>query len=172
MVLCAVMTGANIYLLHLNKTLRTSPVATSRSVALPAGKEVKLISGIDVDGSPMNVDPSKGKATVLMVYSPTCPYCELNWPNWSSLAKTDQDRNINFVAVDITGKAAPDFLAKKGIAQIRSMHRMDPQEIVDLNLILTPETILIGSDSKVIKAWYGVLSKENSAELNKMLSRL
>lgn len=61
MVLCAVMTGANAYLLHINKTLRISTVATSRSVALPIGKEVKLISGIDVDGSPMNIDTSKGR---------------------------------------------------------------------------------------------------------------
>jgi thiol-disulfide isomerase/thioredoxin len=172
MVLCVVMTGANIYLLHLNKNLKTATAGTLRSAGLPAGKEVKAISGVGFNGEPLSFSTSGGHATLLMVYSPVCPYCERNWPNWSSLVNTAHYNNVNFLAVDLTEKAPPDFLVKKNMAHTTAIHRMDPQEIVDLNLMLTPETVLVGQDSKIKKAWYGVLSRADLAELNKMLSEL
>lgn len=172
MVLCIAMTGANVYLLHLNRNLSSSSAGTAHSAALPIGKEIRTISGIGFDNAPISIDTSTQKATVLMVYSPVCPYCERNWPNWSSLTKPVQNEKVNFVAVDITGKATPEFLTKKHMARIRSLHRMDPRELVDLNLMETPETILIGADSKVKKTWYGVLSEDNLTELNRMISQL
>lgn len=86
------------------------------------------------------------------------------------MANTTPHKSTKFVAIDLSGNARPEFINKKDIPRAYIVHRMDPQEVVDLNLILTPETILIGADQKVKKAWYGVLSPENLAELNKLLS--
>ena len=49
------------------------------------------------------------------------------------------------------------------------LHKLNPKDIVDLDLNIVPQTILIGSDSKVKKVWTGVLSVDDIASLNKLL---
>lgn len=167
MFLCIAMTGANVYLLHINKSLRA--VGAQRITGTPPGKVVTEISGLDFSDRPITINTSTKKATILLIYSPTCPYCEKNWPAWSALINRISDQDIDFVTVDVTSQASSDFLATKHPGRAYAIHRMNPREIVDLNLALTPETVVIGRDSKIQRVWAGPLSADDIASITKLV---
>ena len=163
-VLCVAMTAANIFLLHSNKELR----AKTRTVAeVPVGKSVKSISGMDFLNTPVSIT-TRSRSTVLMLYSPTCPYCEKNWPSWSSVISHLQDRNVTLATVDLTASATPEFIAAKKTGRALAIKKLDPADFVALDLNLTPQTILIGGDSKVQKVWTGVLKPSDLETLLKL----
>ena len=161
------MTGANIYLLKVNKSLLAAR-AISREV--PVGKSVPIISGIDFNNQPITLVTSRKKATVLLAYSPTCPYCEKNWSTWTSLIHRVSRSDVDFVVVDLTGLASPSFVEKKSTGRATVLHRMDPKQRVALDLNATPQTAVIGQDGKVSKVWTGVLSPSDIAALDKLPS--
>jgi hypothetical protein len=167
-VLCVAMTTANVYLLRDNRSLRSARAEKSTEVTI-VGKVVNTVTGLDLNDRPVTIATSGKKATVIMAYSPVCPYCEKNWSNWSALITRVPNQSVNFVTVDLTGMATPEFLSKKQPGRARTIHKMDPEEMAELNLIATPETIVIGSDSKVKRVWAGVLSADDIAVLNKLL---
>jgi len=167
LVLCVATTAANAYLLHVNKALRASKVG--RVVAVPVGQVVSSISGLGFGDTPVSLSTSGKKATVFMVYSPVCPFCEKNWPSWTGLISSNNSQDVNFVVADLTSTATPDFVSKKHSGRAMILHKLNPKDIVDLDLNIVPQTILIGSDSKVKKVWTGVLSVDDIASLNKLL---
>lgn len=168
--LCLLMTAANIYLLRVNRTLRISRSGRSPiPVEVLKGVLVKEVSGLDFENRAVNIPTFGKKATVLMCFSPVCPFCEKNWPSWSSIISNVSDKDVDFVVIDLTSLATPEFLAGKHIGRAQVVHRLNPKDFVTLNLTLTPLTIVIGSDSKVKNVWTGVLSAEDVASLSKLL---
>lgn len=168
LVLCVAMTGANIYLLKMNKAFRSKPIS-SRAV-VPVGTFVNEVTGLTSNDQKITVLTKDKHATVLMIYSPICHYCEQNWANWNSVISQTVNRGVDFEVIDLTSSAAPEFVSTKISVPVNSIHRLNPNDVVRLNLNLTPETIVVGGDSRVKKSWAGVLSPADVAELVKMIS--
>lgn len=168
-VLCGLMTSANMFLLHQNKVLRSQSSKTSLRV--PEGTVVSTLAGLDFDNKPVNFSTADRRATVVLVYSPTCHYCEMNWANWRNLIANVNSSRVRFIAADVTSNAHADFLGEKGVKGIDSIHRVDPGELVSMELDLTPQTILIGADSRVKHVWSGVLSPKDLSDLKAMVAR-
>lgn len=80
------------------------------------------------------------------------------------------DQHVEFVLVDLTSTASSQFIAEKNVGRAKVIRKLDPQQVVALNLNMTPQTIVIGSDSRVKKVFTGVLSADDIAALNKLLS--
>jgi thiol-disulfide isomerase/thioredoxin len=169
LLLCLLMTAANIYLLRANRTLRISSSWSPLKVEVTRGVLVKAVSGLDFENRTVDIPTFGKKATVLMCFSPVCPFCEKNWPSWSLLINSVGDKNVNFVVVDLTSDATPEFLASKHIGRAQVIHRLNPQDVVTLDLALTPQTVVIGGDSKVEKVWTGVLSADDLRSLTTLL---
>jgi len=168
LVLCVLTTAANVYLMRANKKLRSN--ATAIAIQVSVGRTIPSVSGVDLTNIPISVSTAGKKATVLMVYSPTCPFCEANWHSWTSIIARTTDPKVGFAAIDLTSKASSSFLSSKKTGRALLIHQMDPNQVVELNLSLTPMTILIGGDSKVARTWTGVLTANDIEELTKFLS--
>lgn len=168
LVLCIAMTGANLYVLRVNKALRD--YVTSNARAVQEGTVVSTISGLGIDDNPVSVSTARNKATVVMVFSPTCPYCKKNWPAWASLIHQTTNPSINFVLVDITSTVTHQFLETKQIERTQVIRKLDPAQFVALNLNLTPQTIVIGSDSKVREVFTGAMTPEEITKLATLLT--
>ncbi len=161
------MTIGNIFLLKTNKALKTE-IMQSREVA--TGQYVDLLSGLDEHGNAISIKPSSYKKTVVLVFSPTCPYCQVNWPKWSALVDGKHDSRVQFVLVDLTSSSTNQFIVSKGLGKATLIKKLDSEQIKSLNLSETPQTIVIGPDSKVAKVFSGVLSEGSVILLNNMLS--
>lgn len=95
----------------------------------------------------------------------------MNWANWRNLIANVNSSRVRFIAADVTSNAHADFLGEKGVKGIDSIHRVDPGELVSMELDLTPQTILIGADSRVKHVWSGVLSPKDLSDLKAMVAR-
>ena len=49
--------------------------------------------------------------------------------------------------------------------------QIDPKDVVDYRLHLTPQTILVDETGKVEKVWSGVLTDANVAEIKRMIGK-
>ncbi len=155
--LCLLMTASNVYLLHVNRTLRRY---AQRSNEAAPGQFVAAVDGAGLDNAPIHLNPRRSHGTLLMIYSPLCQFCEKNWPAWHSLIQQGKDGGIVFATIDLTGKADKTFLEQRGVDQAIAIHQFDPKEALALQLNATPQTILIGQDGKIRKVWTGVLGPE------------
>src|ERR1700729_1061915 len=104
-VLCLLMTVANVYLLRGNRTLRASRSGSPLPVEVQRGVVVKAVSGLDFENHTIDIPTFGKKAAVLLCFSPVCPFCEKNWPSWSSLISNVSDQSVNFVVIDLTSDA-------------------------------------------------------------------
>ncbi len=141
--LCVLMTASNVYLLHVNEKLRR---LSQRSNEVAPGQVVPAVDGVGLDSAPIHLSPVRNHATLLMIYSPFCQFCEKNWPAWQSLIQRGQGGHTAFATIDLTGKADRAFLQKRGVDQAIAIHQFDPKEALALQLNATPQTILIGQE--------------------------
>ena len=162
------MTAANVYLLRQNRTLQAT--REGRAEEVPVGKVVADINGVDMADKPVSLTLSQRKATVLMIYSPTCPFCRRNWPTWTTLIDKQQNNpDVDIAVIDMTATATPEFITREHVGRAHIIHKLDPRDAIALNLNFVPQTIVIGSDSRVKGVWTGVLSQENIQQIARLL---
>ena len=127
---------------------------------VPVGAKLKPIAGTTADGRSTFVSYGEDRPTVLYVYSPTCAWCERNLAAISLLSKEAADR-YRFVGVSLPsnkkeGSPAlpfPAVLTNAG-GPFRS----------------TPQTLVIGSDGRVVKSWIGAYIGNTKSEIEQFFS--
>ena len=68
----------------------------------PGGNVLDTLESTTIDGASFNGETLKGKPSIVMFVSPTCPHCVKELPIADKVAR---DKNANVVAVFIVGKA-------------------------------------------------------------------
>ena len=68
----------------------------------PGGNVLDTLESTTIDGASFNGETLKGKPSIVMFVSPTCPHCLKEIPVADKVAK---EKNANVVAVFIVGKA-------------------------------------------------------------------
>ncbi len=164
-----------VYLLRINDSLRiqnaqsghvVSEVATQRP---SIGSKLLLIHGHTVDNQERTLDLAHRKTrTLLLVLSPACPYCRVNFQNWRDLLQLVSSDQV--VWADITDTADSSYMVAAGIPANATMIRLDPDEAEQANLDATPTTVVLDPHGVVKWSWSGVMSKEKVSELRRLLS--
>jgi len=153
--------GGNVLLLRQNRELTQAVREYHAQLVLQEGMRVPTLAGQTYRGDRLAVEYGRDRPkTVLLVYSPTCPVCEENWPNWSPLIKAAEHSRTRIIAVDLTGKSRADFLAAHGLNNVPVIASPSPEAILAYRFRYTPETIVISPEGKVERAWIGVLQDE------------
>jgi peroxiredoxin len=128
------------------------------------------LHGFDVTGKPVELrygeDPRK---VLVLVYSPTCPFCDQNWPKWQQLISSLDHSAVRPIGVDVTSTTDAGFILQHQLSQLPVFLKVDPQATVNYRFQLTPQTILVGHDGKVEKVWTGVLNDSSLGELKQRL---
>jgi hypothetical protein len=133
------------------------------------GTTISLLRGQSLTGQAVNLDLShREKDTLLLVLSPVCPYCRVNFHNWRSLlARIHGDQVI---WVDLTGTADANYLASVGIPGDATVVRLDSDNGTSYGLTGTPTTVLLDPHGVVRWASSGVLKDEQVNQLRGLLS--
>jgi thiol-disulfide isomerase/thioredoxin len=128
--------------------------------------------GFDLTGKPLEVSYGKDPRKVLvLVFSPTCPFCDENWPKWQQVISSLDRSAIRPVAVDVTSTASATFISQHPIAELPVFFKVDPRVTMNYRFQLTPQTILLDGAGKVEKVWSGVLKDPDMTELKQRTGR-
>lgn len=167
---CLALGIANMYLLKENGELKALAKARIQSNQLLPGMSVPALAGFDVEGKRISIDYGHdNRPTLLLVFSPTCGACDLNWPTWKHiLAATDQ-RSFRIALVDSSSFLAPAYVRSHGLTGLRVFGQVDPDVWLAYKLGLTPQTILIDPYGRVERLWIGVIQGVRLTDLENAL---
>ena len=163
---CAVLLAANIALIHQNSQLKAQLSLPPPLMEAAAGAQVPDLRGVDVEGKPVEVLYGKDSRKVLvMVFSPTCPFCDQNWPKWQQVISSLDPSAIRPVLVDVTSTTTAGFISQHQLSSLPVILKADPRDTMDYRMHLTPQTILVDPNGKVEKVWTGVMTDSAVADL-------
>jgi peroxiredoxin len=166
---CLLLLAANIALIHQNNQLKARLALPSPQLEAAQGAQMPDLRGFDLAGKPVEVLYGKDPRKVLvLVYSPTCAFCNQNWPKWQAMI-TSLDRSaVRTVAVDVTSSSSDTFIQQHQLTGLPVFQKVDPQATVDYRFQLTPQTILVDPTGKVEKVWTGVLNDSTLNEIKRL----
>lgn len=168
---CLLLLAVNIALIHQNSRLKAQLSLPPPSLEAVKGAQMPDLRGFDLTGKPVEVLYGKDQRKVLvLVYSPTCAFCDENWPRWQQLISSLDRSAVRPVAVDVTSSSTATFISQHQLAELPVFQKVDPHDVVDYRFQLTPQTILLDSEGKVEKVWTGVLTDSTVAELKQRLA--
>jgi peroxiredoxin len=134
------------------------------------GAQMPDLRGTDLEGKPVEVLYGKDSRKVLvLVFSPTCPFCDQNWPKWQQVISSLDRSAIRPVLVDVTSTTTASFVSQHQLASLPVILKADPRDTLDYRLHLTPQTILVDPNGKVEKVWTGVLNDSSLADLKQRM---
>ena len=109
----------------------------------------------DVNGVEVTVDFTGELPTLLYVLSPVCSYCDSNYDNIVALATmlSSQFRFMGLANSEYSAKLIASYLQEYPLPF--DVLLLDSSAGLDLSV--TPQTAVIGSDGRVQHAWHGAL---------------
>ena len=168
---CVVLLAANIALIHQNSQLKAQLSLPPPVMEAAAGAQVPDLRGVDLEGKPVEVLYGKDSRKVLvLVFSPTCPFCDQNWPKWQQVISSLDRSAVRPVLVDVTSTTTAGFVSQHQLSSLPVILKADPRATVDYRMHLTPQTILVDPNGKVEKVWTGVLNDSSLADLKQHLA--
>jgi peroxiredoxin len=168
---CVVLLAANIALIHQNSQLKAQLSLPPPVMEAAAGAQVPDLRGVDLEGKPVEVLYGKDSRKVLvMVFSPTCPFCDQNWPKWQQVISSLNRSAVRPVLVDVTSTTTTSFVSQHQLSSLPVILKADPRATMDYHMHLTPQTILVDPNGKVEKVWTGVLNDAYLADLKRHLA--
>lgn len=169
---CVLLLALNIALIQQNRELKARLAVPPPLLQVPAGTQMPDLQGFDPDGKPVELHYGKDQRQVLVfVFSPTCPFCEQNWPKWEQVIASLDPSRVRPAGVDVSSTATDNFISRHRMAAMPVFVKVDPAVRMSYRFQLTPQTILLDSAGKVEKVWTGVLNDSSMAELKQHLAR-
>ena len=172
LILCVI----NLLLIKQNLDLRKQLAAGGRTDlttnVLKPGDLVSAVTATDLDGRPYQLNYKKdGRQRLLLFFSPNCPYCEQQSPQWRDLLdKVDGNR---FLVVGIVSDREDKPSVSAHVEEAGYSRTKTPLPIVFFNnemlgsykLTATPTTLLINEDGRVEHAWVGKWDESSATEV-------
>jgi peroxiredoxin len=162
----------NVALVIQNRALKAAAgnPGGGRSIVLKPGKVLPALTGMDTEGRELTfgfgADPRR---TVLLVFSPRCPYCNENMPNWKAIARGIDAKSFRVVAVSTSAEGVKEYVAKHELTNVSVIADVEPKNRVEYEMNLTPQTVLIAPDGTAEKVWTGRIGAAERGEVEERL---
>jgi peroxiredoxin len=91
-------------------------------------------------------------STIVYHFSPACGWCERNWDNVRTLIQQTKGR-YRFVGVSLTA-VSPQFMREHHL-DFEVAANVSPDMARQYGLAGTPQTIVVSSEQRVVKTWWG-----------------
>ncbi len=110
------------------------------------------------------------KSTLIFIFKPTCLSCKLNLPNWISLFNKIDTSYVRILPISIADqKTTLKYVVNNNIP-FKSFYTKEDRFLLDYKAFITPQTILISNEGKVINIWKGILDKTSIREIINFLT--
>ncbi len=135
-----------------------------KGASVPSGDVVATLTAVSADERPFDPASLRGKPTLVLFASPTCPHCSKELPIAQAAAQAE---NANIVAIFVSG-------AKKHAASVTKSVGFTAPVLVDDGSLLkryeikaVPYTLVLGADGHAQAAFRG---EQDEATLRDALS--
>jgi peroxiredoxin len=160
---------SNLSLLALNFRLQQK-LADATTLHLKTGDVVPSLHGLDARGRALKVSFGDSQvSTLLLVFSPRCGWCDLNMPSWSALLEKARDRPLRTIAVATRQEGAAEYAERHQLTRASVMIEAEPKDVAAYKMVVTPQTILIGSTGRIERIWVGALLDDDLRDLERAL---
>lgn len=117
---------------------------------------------VDQHGNRVSLTFAAGRPTVLYVLSPLCGWCSRNEANIAALTTAAGSR-FDFVGLSLVSQKLEEYAAGKHAPF--PIYVLSPEMKRKFGFGLTPETLVVGSDGTVQKAWQGAYQDRIQQEI-------
>jgi peroxiredoxin len=159
LVLLAVSLGLNVYLA---RRVLSSPPPPGAPSSLAKGDSVPPLEAHALDGKPVTLSYG-GKATVLYVFTPSCPWCRRNLPNVKQLFAARQAQ-FRFVGLALDDTKLAEYVAQHQLP-FPVYKGISGETMKRYRLGGVPQTIVIGEQGRILASWSGAYSGETEADV-------
>jgi peroxiredoxin len=157
--LLAVSLGLNVYLAR--RVLSPRPPQGAPSL-LAKGDSVPPLDARTLEGTPETLSYGE-KATVLYVFTTSCPWCRRNLPNVKELFAAKQSQ-FRFVGLALDDTKLAEYVAEHRLPfPVYKGASGDARQLYRLGAV--PQTIVIGESGRVLASWSGAYSGETEEEV-------
>jgi len=116
------------------------------------GMQAAPIEGWTPGGAPVTLAMGRGLPTVLYYFSPTCTWCEANWPAIDTLARQAEGR-YRVIALTTARDLRP-------FADARNLHLdivegISPETMAQYRFSGTPHTVVVDVEGTIVQSWRG-----------------
>jgi hypothetical protein len=142
---------------------------TDAQQAPRVGSTMSLLRGHTISQQNVTLDLSRRESgTLLLVLSPVCPYCRVNFHNWRDLLQGVSPDRV--VWVDLTSTADARYMTTVGIPAKANFILLNADDTNQNRLIATPTTVLLDPHGVVRWSSSGIMSGEQVAQLRGLLT--
>jgi len=157
-VILVVSMSANVALMRVNR--RLSAELTSKS-SVPRGMVLPALVGNEISGKPATIEVRNTSVpTVLFIFSPVCSYCAQNWHNWSAMIASQKQGSWRPVFINVGIPSTPLFQRAHELDQFTTLEKVTAGTALAYRMTVTPETMVLNTQGKVVQDWAGVLPSE------------
>lgn len=167
LVVGAVLLLTNVALLKQNVELKARASGLRDAGFLQPGDSIPMLRGIGMAGEDIVVrsGPTAPERTLVLVFSPLCSWCARNMENWETIVRAAESRNFRLVAVSTHRSGVADYVRKHPFLQrTQVIAEIDARDQLTYKLQSTPQTLVLGGDGRIEKAWIGALSLDQQAD--------
>ncbi len=156
----------NFVLVRKNAQLSAELTLRAHSMETPTGIRAPLIKGVDLKGDLISVNAGQDKRKMLiLVFSPTCHFCERSWPKWAELLRGVDQSSLRVVGVNLASDLPASYVQEHGLTRMETVAKIDPQSVLLWNFRTTPETVLVNQEGRVEKVWGGLVDDVRLREI-------
>jgi peroxiredoxin len=159
LILLAGSLGLNVYLA---RRVLSSPPPHGAPSSLAKGDVVPPLEAHSLDGKPATLSYG-GKATVLYVFTPSCPWCRRNLPNVKELFAAKQSQ-FQFVGLALDDAKLAEYISLHQLT-FPVYKGVSGEAMKRYRLGGVPQTIVIGDEGRVLASWSGAYSGETEDEV-------
>ncbi len=136
---------------------------------IQAGALLRSLNVVDADGTKVELKfVGQESPTLLYVLSPTCGWCSRNQENIAAIARGAASR-YRVAGLSTTSDGLPQYLLR--VAPPFHVYSMDSAKIPqNVDFKVTPQTVVIGTDGTVQRAWVGAYTENRVAEIERFFS--
>lgn len=160
-ILGAALIFSDLYLIAKNRELAAALGVKYAALQAAPGAAVPALRGKTLAGEDATFAWSGRKDHLLMVFEPGCGFCAENWPRWDFLLQRVDQSKLGLALVQLSGRASKRYLEAHEAGGVSFLAQVDPADVVPYKFRLVPQTILIGSDARVMRVWTGVLQPQD-----------
>jgi len=129
-----------------------SLVSANPSVSSVVGRTVKSLTGLSLDGSPVDISLRADRPTVVYFFSSKCKFCDMNWTNIQALASAAMGR-FRVVAVS-TERGLRGYLAARHVT-VEVLEGISDNTRESFGFSGTPHTVVVSFEGLVTHEWRG-----------------
>lgn len=131
----------------------------SAQQSLGAGADAPVVLAKDLAGGETTI-PMGEEPMVVYVISPTCGWCARNTANMTALWRQKADE-YRFVGLSLRGERLTEYLSRNPLPF--SVYIADEKTIASYGLGVTPITIVVSKEGKIVRKFNGAFERSRPA---------